>query len=267
MNPDSNFPEPILWQFEEVLDLHTFKPSEVGGLVSDYLDHSKSKGWRTVRIIHGKGIGNLRRTVESVLRRHQDVESFRLAPTELGGWGATLVHLKATEYKAAFWLVPSADYESILAPRILELAERFSSVPFLPHLTLWSGEWNPGQNQVALEKLKRSRPLQLFVEGFDSSELFTRTFFIRFQKQPELLALFEQLNTGGEKTTDGFDPHLSLLYAALTADQRAGLLKEKPVPFLACLFERLAWVRISPKISQPSDVSDFKICQLAHFQG
>src|SRR5256884_4610425 len=40
-----------------VLDLHTFKPKEINGLVIDYLAACQDKGIYQVRIIHGKGIG------------------------------------------------------------------------------------------------------------------------------------------------------------------------------------------------------------------
>ena len=78
-----------------VLDLHTFQPRDVKPLVGDYLDACRERGILDVRIIHGKGIGMLRDTVHKVLRGRQDVEDFRLADETRGGWGATLVKLRA----------------------------------------------------------------------------------------------------------------------------------------------------------------------------
>jgi dsDNA-specific endonuclease/ATPase MutS2 len=76
-----------------VLDLHTFQPREVKDLVSDYLDECRRRGILEVRIVHGKGIGELRRIVHAVLERRDDVVHFALAPADRGGWGATLVTL------------------------------------------------------------------------------------------------------------------------------------------------------------------------------
>jgi DNA-nicking Smr family endonuclease len=77
-----------------VLDLHTFRPAEVGELIPTYLEECRKQGIFTVRIIHGKGKGQLRRTVHAVLERLPEVASFRLAGEDGGGWGATLVELK-----------------------------------------------------------------------------------------------------------------------------------------------------------------------------
>ena len=68
-----------------VLDLHTFRPREVKDLVGDYLDECRRLGILEVRIIHGKGIGELRRTVHAVLERRTDVVRFALAPADRGG--------------------------------------------------------------------------------------------------------------------------------------------------------------------------------------
>jgi len=86
--------EPIQLPIDGVLDLHTFQPREVSQLVLDYLGACQERGIHQVRIIHGKGIGNLRRTVESVLSKHPEVVSFSLDHPEYGGWGATLVQLR-----------------------------------------------------------------------------------------------------------------------------------------------------------------------------
>lgn len=76
------------------LDLHHFLPREVGDLVEEYVHAAHAQGIRRVRIIHGKGIGALRRTVHAVLDRHPLVASYRLGDQASGTWGATMVELR-----------------------------------------------------------------------------------------------------------------------------------------------------------------------------
>lgn len=82
------------WPITGTLNLHLFKPSEVGELVPGYLEECRQRGILQVRIIHGKGTGQLRERVHALLRRLPDVVSFSLAPAEAGGWGATVVEIK-----------------------------------------------------------------------------------------------------------------------------------------------------------------------------
>ena len=87
-------PEPVPLPIDGVLDLHTFAPREVAELVGDYLAACREKGIYEVRLIHGKGVGHLRRTVHAVLAKHPEVAAYTLDHPQYGGWGATLVRLK-----------------------------------------------------------------------------------------------------------------------------------------------------------------------------
>jgi DNA-nicking Smr family endonuclease len=92
--------EPVDLPIDGVLDLHTFNPRDVKDLVPDYLAECQKRGILQVRIIHGKGIGHLRRTVHTILARHPEVVSFALDYPERSGWGATIVRLRKPEASA-----------------------------------------------------------------------------------------------------------------------------------------------------------------------
>ncbi|MBI1728773.1 MAG: Smr/MutS family protein [Candidatus Rokubacteria bacterium] len=90
-------PDPISLPIEDSLDLHAFAPKDVRPVVEEYLKEAAAKGFREVRLIHGRGTGAQRASVQALLARHPQVERFFDAPPERGGWGATVVVLKPVE--------------------------------------------------------------------------------------------------------------------------------------------------------------------------
>ena len=85
--------EPVKLPIEDVLDLHTFQPKEIPNLLEDYFAECAKAGIYSVRIIHGKGKGILKKRVQELLAENRMVTSFEDAPPSAGGWGATLVEL------------------------------------------------------------------------------------------------------------------------------------------------------------------------------
>ena len=92
MPHDNESDEPVQEPIGDTLDLHHFRPSEVADLVNEYLLAAREADFTTVRIIHGKGLSQLKQTVHRVLTGHPAVRHFANAPDHLGGWGATVVH-------------------------------------------------------------------------------------------------------------------------------------------------------------------------------
>ena len=86
--------EPVKIPIEDALDLHTFLPRDIPDLIEDYLAECLKAGLYSIRIIHGKGKGVQKRRVQGILRKNPLVSSFKDAPPEAGGWGATLVELQ-----------------------------------------------------------------------------------------------------------------------------------------------------------------------------
>jgi len=84
--------EPLVVALTDELDLHAFSPRDCADVAGEYLAAAQLAGLTTVRIVHGKGTGTLRRIVHGVLDRHPAVRGYRLA-ADRGGWGATVVEL------------------------------------------------------------------------------------------------------------------------------------------------------------------------------
>ncbi len=77
---------------EDTIDLHFFAPRDIPSVVEEYLLEARAKGFREVRLIHGRGKGVQRQVVQRLLTRHPAVVRFwsdRL--------GATMVELAAAD--------------------------------------------------------------------------------------------------------------------------------------------------------------------------
>ena len=86
--------QPVPLPITGELDLHTFRPADLGELIPAYLAECAARDIREVRLVHGKGTGTLRTTVHALLQRSPLVASFRLGDERTGSWGATLVTLR-----------------------------------------------------------------------------------------------------------------------------------------------------------------------------
>lgn len=87
--------EPFEIPLTDTLDLHSILPRDIKGLVEEYLRLCAEKGFRHVRLIHGKGTGHQREAVRRLLEVSGHVESFEDGPD----WGSTAVTL--TSHKNA----------------------------------------------------------------------------------------------------------------------------------------------------------------------
>jgi dsDNA-specific endonuclease/ATPase MutS2 len=92
IDPFNPFPDPIRLEISDVFDLHTIAPRDVKRVVEEYLAEAYRSGYRSVRIIHGKGKGVQREMVRSILARTPFVADWADAPPHAGGLGATIVH-------------------------------------------------------------------------------------------------------------------------------------------------------------------------------
>ena len=91
---DSPFPEPVELEITDSIDLHAFRPKDVKAVIESYLAEANAKGFRLVRIIHGKGIGVQREITRKVLSESELVKGFKSGDEFSGGWGATIVEFK-----------------------------------------------------------------------------------------------------------------------------------------------------------------------------
>ena len=77
---------------EDSLDLHAFAPRDIPSVVEEYVRAAREAGLREVRLIHGRGKGVQRATIQRRLATHPLVQRYWDAPES--HLGATVVRLR-----------------------------------------------------------------------------------------------------------------------------------------------------------------------------
>lgn len=89
------------WVVQGELDMHGLTSVEARDALADFLAQARARGWRCVRVIHGKGLSSpnrepvLKAKARRWLSQRDDVLAYCEAQAHAGGGGAVLVLLKA----------------------------------------------------------------------------------------------------------------------------------------------------------------------------
>lgn len=90
------------WSLQGQIDLHGLRREEARDALAEYLRHCVRRGWRCVRVVHGKGLNSqggepvLKGKVRHWLVQKDEVIAFCQAGPSDGGAGALLVLLRPT---------------------------------------------------------------------------------------------------------------------------------------------------------------------------
>jgi len=87
-------PAPALAPVYQEINLIGQRAEEARDQVDEFLDRAVMATASRVRIVHGHGMGILRKAIQELLSRHPHVSRFYPAPQQEGGSGATIVELK-----------------------------------------------------------------------------------------------------------------------------------------------------------------------------
>ena len=87
-------PAPELAPVHQEINVIGQHAEEARDAVDEFLDRAVMATASRVRIVHGHGMGILRKTIQELLSRHPHVARFYPAPQQEGGAGATIVEIK-----------------------------------------------------------------------------------------------------------------------------------------------------------------------------
>ncbi|RDJ32053.1 MAG: hypothetical protein DWQ18_00015 [Crenarchaeota archaeon] len=133
----------------------------------------------------------------------------------------------------AVWLVPSNKDRKILQKIISDLADKYKSPVFIPHITTY------GLVDIALGKLEDFvcnsiqgiKSFDVYTNNIDYSDNIWKTLFINIQMNYELEKIFQNL----QKQLDNIShydylPHVSLIYKKMKDDEKKSLVDNLQIP-------------------------------------
>ena len=158
----------------------------------------------------------------------------------------------------AYWLLPETAAREVFAKKIRELARRFEAPVFAPHVSVFVGPENSRHPAEVLRELE-SVAIELTIHSIRFSEQFTKTLFIQFERSVPLQELGDRIwKASGAPERYIIDPHMSLLYASLTAEKKKALVDEITLPFREVGFSSICAMRCACPTMTPREVEQWK---------
>jgi 2'-5' RNA ligase len=161
----------------------------------------------------------------------------------------------------AYWLIPAEPTYSFFGRIVNDLAERYNAPVFEPHVTIHVGANSPGKAERTVSKAASDcKQVKLKALEIDHSNEFIKTLFVQFALNRQLQQLNRRIRDAAQDSSDyQLNPHLSLLYKAMSIQDRRLLTHSIEIPFSEVTFDSLKAVRcISPTRSR-ADVEEWRV--------
>jgi hypothetical protein len=164
---------------------------------------------------------------------------------------------KQKKMLVAYWLTLARPERDLFVEMIRILAAELGAVPFEPHLTICVVP-NTKTARDVVRQISIS-PIRLRIKGVSVSSKFTKTLFVRFERNAALDKLDARLRRAG-KVPKGVlrDPHVSLLYQRLPMSAKRQLASGIRLPFKEVLFDSIKAVRCNLPMETPADVKSWR---------
>ena len=146
------------------------------------------------------------------------------------------------------------------------LAAELDAVPFEPHLSICVAP-NTETVRYVLKQVSVS-PIRLRIKGVSFSNLFTKTLFVRFDRNAALDELNAKLRRAAKVPNEVLrDPHVSLLYKRMPMSAKRELASTIRLPFKEVVFDSIKAVRCSSPMEVPADVNSWRTVATKRLRG
>jgi 2'-5' RNA ligase len=160
--------------------------------------------------------------------------------------------------KVAFWLTPEQSDQTFYQELIELLAQTYDAPTFVPHVTLYWGEY---PDQTDFTRLIKSvtqgiSSFHLQIDRVDYSDQLTKSVFVKFHPNSTVTKLCESLRQCSTHDS-GFrlDPHLSLIYKPLREAQKQSLVSRIELSASSVRFESVMVVMTPNQIETLEDIT------------
>lgn len=158
----------------------------------------------------------------------------------------------------SFWLIPQEPDLTDLQTIIQTLASRFGTIPFCPHVTIYSG---PVNSEVDIKQVSASLtpmdPIELGIIRLAHETRFSKTLYVQLQSSPLLTQLVEQL-VATLPNAQRPAPHISLLYHRLAAVTKQEIIDTIVLPRLTVRFNQIQVIAAPKNFETQEDVAKLR---------
>jgi len=160
-----------------------------------------------------------------------------------------------------YWLTPAEPARSYFASLISDLARRFDAPVFEPHLTLYATRAGGEDAEELLARTVAGRgAIPLCLTGVDFADEFTKTVFVQFQPNEELIRWSRKLRDASAFQNEyELNPHLSLIYKTLPSEIKEEIAGSLSLPFQEVHFDSAKAVITPDQIEAREDVEAWRV--------
>lgn len=165
----------------------------------------------------------------------------------------------------SIWLIPREDQLNFFRKIINDLAHKYNTCSFAPHVTLYSFNNNFNKEEIITglnNYFLNEKRISLEFDGIKYSDLFTKTLYCQLKMNEQIESLYQKTKKIFLKFGDyQLNPHLSLIYKNnMSVDDKQKEIK-KLTSFIPrrIIFDKLALIiRDKGPIKKEEDVLDWR---------
>jgi 2'-5' RNA ligase len=161
----------------------------------------------------------------------------------------------------AYWLIPAEPERSFFENIIIDLARRYDTPAFEPHMTI---HVESNGEDIAEEAIAKAASycglIQAKVLRTNHSGEFIKTLFVQFAVSTKLRRVNEIIRNAAQDSSEyQFKPHLSLLYKKVPMPVRRQLANSISLPFSEVYFDSIKAVHCTSPTRNRADVEAWRV--------